>query len=158
MISAVNVHEVRFVRNYSARSLPPNIANSSCNTRRNCMRTRYSESSSLQSTRTSRRSTNLRVRQALNYAIDRAKMVQLYGGPTFAAPTCQPVAPGLPGYRRYCPYTQHPTADGRWSAPDLSRARAPNRGRWANGSRCEAHSSPAEGAHPRALVENRDRP
>jgi ABC-type transport system substrate-binding protein len=29
----------------------------------------------------------------------------------------------LPGYRRYCPYTRSPTADGRWHAPDLARAR-----------------------------------
>ncbi len=66
---------------------------------------------------------NLKVRQALNYAINRAKIVQLYGGPSFATPTCQPIAPGLPGYRRYCPYTQHPRPDGLWSAPDLARAR-----------------------------------
>jgi YVTN family beta-propeller protein len=66
---------------------------------------------------------NLRVRQALNYAINRHTIVQLYGGPSFASPTCQPIAPGLPGYRRYCPYTLHPRSDGAWSAPDLARAR-----------------------------------
>jgi peptide/nickel transport system substrate-binding protein len=66
---------------------------------------------------------SLRVRQALNYAINRRTIVQLYGGPSFATPTCQPVAPGLPGYRRYCPYTLHPRTDGAWSAPDLARAR-----------------------------------
>jgi peptide/nickel transport system substrate-binding protein len=32
---------------------------------------------------------NLKVRQALNYAIDRAKIAQLYGGPSFATPTCR---------------------------------------------------------------------
>jgi len=31
---------------------------------------------------------DLRVRQALNYAIDRAKLAQLYGGPAFATPAC----------------------------------------------------------------------
>jgi peptide/nickel transport system substrate-binding protein len=66
---------------------------------------------------------DVRVRQALDYAIDRGKIVQLYGGPSFATPTCQPVTPGLPGYRRYCPYTLHPRPDGAWSAPDLARAR-----------------------------------
>jgi peptide/nickel transport system substrate-binding protein len=65
---------------------------------------------------------DLRVRQALNYAINRAKIAQLYGGPSFATPTCQPLAPGLPGYRRYCPYTLHPRPDGAWTAPDLARA------------------------------------
>ena len=66
---------------------------------------------------------NIRVRQALNYAIDRRKIVQMYGGPSFATPTCQPLTPGLPGYRRYCPYTLHPRPDGAWSAPDLAKAR-----------------------------------
>jgi len=64
-----------------------------------------------------------RVRQALNYAINRRTIVQLYGGPSFASPTCQPIAPGLPGYRRFCPYTLHPHPSGAWSAPNLARAR-----------------------------------
>ena len=64
-----------------------------------------------------------RVRQALNYAINRATLVRLYGGPRFAIPTCQAITPGIPGYRRYCPYTLHPRADGRWTAPDIARAR-----------------------------------
>jgi len=29
----------------------------------------------------------------------------------------------MPGYRRYCPYTLHPRANGAWSAPDMARAR-----------------------------------
>jgi YVTN family beta-propeller protein len=66
---------------------------------------------------------DVRVRQALNYAINRAKIARLYGGPSFATPTCQLIAPGLPGYRRYCPYTLHPSTDGAWSAPDMARAR-----------------------------------
>jgi peptide/nickel transport system substrate-binding protein len=66
---------------------------------------------------------DLRVRQALNYAINRAKLVQLYGGPAFATPACQAVVPGIPGYRRYCPYTLHPRANGAWSAPAMARAR-----------------------------------
>ena len=66
---------------------------------------------------------DVRVRQALNYAIDRRTIVQLYGGPAFATPTCQVITPGLPGYRRYCPYTVHPRADGAYTGPDLARAR-----------------------------------
>jgi YVTN family beta-propeller protein len=67
--------------------------------------------------------TDIRVRQALNYAINRAKIVQLYGGPSLATPICQPIAPGLPGYRRYCPYTRHPNANGTWTSPNMTRAR-----------------------------------
>jgi YVTN family beta-propeller protein len=66
---------------------------------------------------------DVRVRQALNYAINRATIAKLNGGPSFATPTCQLIAPGLPGYRRYCPYALHPRADGAWSAPDMKRAR-----------------------------------
>jgi YVTN family beta-propeller protein len=48
---------------------------------------------------------DVRVRHALNYAIDRGKVVSLWGGPDTAAPTCQVLPPNFPGYRRYCPYT-----------------------------------------------------
>jgi len=64
------------------------------------------------------------VRKALNLAIDRAAIVRQYGGPVTATPTCQLLPPGLLGYRRYCPYTRRPGADGRWRGPDLARARA----------------------------------
>ena len=47
----------------------------------------------------------------------------MYGGAAFATPTCQPLAHGLPGYRRYCPYTAHPRADGAYGGPDLSHAK-----------------------------------
>jgi YVTN family beta-propeller protein len=66
---------------------------------------------------------DLRVRQALNYAIDRDTIVRLSGGPQLAAPQCQIIPPTMPGYVPYCPYTRHPSAAGRWSAPDLARAR-----------------------------------
>ena len=66
---------------------------------------------------------HLAVRQALDYAINRAKLAQFYGGPDFATPACQAIMPGIPGYRRYCPYTLHPRPNGAWSAPDLARAR-----------------------------------
>ena len=60
---------------------------------------------------------NVLVRKALNYAIDRHVIARMYGGPAFATPTCQPLAPGLPGYRRYCPYSSHPSADGPTPVP-----------------------------------------
>jgi YVTN family beta-propeller protein len=66
---------------------------------------------------------DLRVRQALNYAVDRKKIARMYGGPSFATPTCQPLTPGMPGYVRYCPYTLSPRRDGAWAAPDLGKAR-----------------------------------
>jgi peptide/nickel transport system substrate-binding protein len=40
-----------------------------------------------------------------------------------AAPQCQIIPPTMPGYVPYCPYTSHPSAAGRWTAPDLARAR-----------------------------------
>ena len=65
----------------------------------------------------------LAARQALNFAIDRREIVRLFGGPSLATPTCQVLPPGIPGYRSYCPYTLHPTRGGRWSGPDVARAR-----------------------------------
>jgi peptide/nickel transport system substrate-binding protein len=66
---------------------------------------------------------DVRVRRALNYAIDRDRVVALLGGRRNAQPTCQILPPQLPGFRRYCPYTRAPHADGRWTGPDLARAR-----------------------------------
>jgi YVTN family beta-propeller protein len=66
---------------------------------------------------------DLRVREALNLAIDRAAIVRTYG-PLVASPTCQVLPPTFFGYRRYCPYTRNPRPDGRWTAPDLARARS----------------------------------
>ena len=91
---------------------------------------------------------DIRVRQALNYAIDRAKIAQLYGGSRFATPTCQPIAPALPGYRRYCPYTLHPRASGAWSAPDLARARRLVAQSGTRGERIEVWGTPDEGYVP----------
>jgi YVTN family beta-propeller protein len=66
---------------------------------------------------------DVRVRRALNYAIDRGRIVRMYGGRVVATPLCQTLASGMPGYRRYCPYTAAPRRDGLWTAPDLPRAR-----------------------------------
>src|SRR3954447_3815770 len=64
-----------------------------------------------------------RARRALNYAIDRRRMVKLAGGASLAALSCQVLPPGLPGYAPTCPFTRDATPGGGWSAPDLPRAR-----------------------------------
>ena len=62
----------------------------------------------------------LKARQAVNLAIDRNELVKLYGGARLAAPTCQVLPPGFPGYSPYCPWTKD--GEAPWSAPDLERA------------------------------------
>ena len=66
---------------------------------------------------------NLAARQAFNFALDRGQAIPGFGGADAAAVTCQILPPGMPSYRPYCPYTQHPTGTGVWSAPDLEKAR-----------------------------------
>jgi DNA-binding SARP family transcriptional activator/ABC-type transport system substrate-binding protein len=64
------------------------------------------------------------VRRALNYATDRARIVELEGGHELASETCQILPVGFPGYKPYCPYTANADPGGSWSAPDMERARA----------------------------------
>ena len=64
---------------------------------------------------------NVKVRQAVNYAIDRNTLVNLFGGPVLASPVCQVLPPGFPGHEDYCPYTKNPGA--KWSAPDMEKAK-----------------------------------
>jgi YVTN family beta-propeller protein len=64
-----------------------------------------------------------RVRQALNFAIDRSHVVDLLGGSTAQHATCQILPPSFQGYAPFCPYTLDPEA-GVWSAPDLDKAKA----------------------------------
>ena len=66
---------------------------------------------------------DIRVRRALNYATDRARIVDLVGGPELAAPACQVIPSGLPAYEPYCPYTTQSAPGRGWTAPDLDRAR-----------------------------------
>ena len=47
---------------------------------------------------------DIRVRRAFNLAVDRDAVVRLAGGSGLAAPQCQVIPPGLPGYEPYCPY------------------------------------------------------
>jgi YVTN family beta-propeller protein len=67
---------------------------------------------------------DLRVRRALNYAIDRGRVVRFAGGRLRWRVSCQILPPGLPGYRPYCPYTRGRNAAGSWIGPDRRKARA----------------------------------
>jgi YVTN family beta-propeller protein len=65
---------------------------------------------------------DVRVRQALNFAVDRERLRDMVVGPGLGQVTCQIVPPNFDGYQRYCPYTAEPTPAGTWNAPDLARA------------------------------------
>jgi peptide/nickel transport system substrate-binding protein len=64
-----------------------------------------------------------RVRQALNYAVDRGRVAELFGGQETQRPTCQLLPPGLEGYTPACRFTVNPNPAGTWTGPDLERAR-----------------------------------
>ena len=66
---------------------------------------------------------DVRVRRAVNYALDRARVVDLVGGTDVARPTCQVLPPNFPGYKPYCPYTADPSSAGGWTRPDPAKAR-----------------------------------
>jgi peptide/nickel transport system substrate-binding protein len=66
---------------------------------------------------------NLDVRRAVNFATDRARLVELAGGPELVTATCQFIPSGFPGYEPYCPYTAAAAPGRGWSSPDVARAR-----------------------------------
>jgi YVTN family beta-propeller protein len=66
---------------------------------------------------------DVRVRRALNLAVDRARVVEETGGADASSPTCQLLPPGLGGYQPICPFTVAPSPAGAWVAPDLAQAR-----------------------------------
>jgi YVTN family beta-propeller protein len=66
---------------------------------------------------------DVRVRRAVNYAVDRNKIVAIMGGPGNAQVGCQILLPNTDGYHPYCPYTVHPDAAGTYHGPDLAKAR-----------------------------------
>jgi YVTN family beta-propeller protein len=66
---------------------------------------------------------DVRVRRALNYAVDRAELVKLMGGRQAVQSSCQYIPPGFPGYRPHCRYTLNRNAAGGWTAPDWATAR-----------------------------------
>lgn len=61
-------------------------------------------------------------RRAINYAVNRAAYVKIFGGSALATPSCQVLPPNFPGYRPYCPYTLNP-GSGKWTAPDVAKGR-----------------------------------
>jgi peptide/nickel transport system substrate-binding protein len=65
--------------------------------------------------------TNLKARQALNYAIDRNATIKIFGGANLGTASCQVLPAGFPGHVDYCPYTKNPGK--KWSAPDMAKAR-----------------------------------
>jgi peptide/nickel transport system substrate-binding protein len=70
---------------------------------------------------------NVKARQAVNYAIDRAAMVKIFGGTQLAAPVCSFLPPNFPGHVDYCGYTKGGTPETpakAWTAPDLEKAKA----------------------------------
>jgi YVTN family beta-propeller protein len=66
---------------------------------------------------------DIRVRRAINFAVNRNRMVEVAGA-GFFQPSCQVLPPNFPGYQRYCPYTIDPRLDGKYTGPDLAKAKA----------------------------------
>jgi peptide/nickel transport system substrate-binding protein len=64
---------------------------------------------------------NQLARQAINWAVDRAATVRLYGGPNLAQPACTILPPGFPGHVNFCPYTKG--GGTSWTAPDIDKAK-----------------------------------
>ena len=64
---------------------------------------------------------DVRVRQAFSYAVDRNRLASAVSPP--ARISCQILPPNMFGYRRYCPYTIDRRPDGRYTGPDLAKAR-----------------------------------
>jgi peptide/nickel transport system substrate-binding protein len=64
------------------------------------------------------------VRRAMNFALDRDRIVEILGGVASASPTCQQLPPNFPGYEPYCPYTSNPGpgGEGSWTGPDMEEA------------------------------------
>ena len=64
------------------------------------------------------------VRQAMNFAIDRDRIVEIMGGGIAARATCQQLPPNFPGWEPYCPYTSDPgpRGEGSWAGPDMQEA------------------------------------
>ena len=66
---------------------------------------------------------SLEARQAVNMAVDRRHVAELFGGSFGVTITCQALPPGYPGYRPHCPYTTDPDPGGSWQGRHLEAAR-----------------------------------
>jgi YVTN family beta-propeller protein len=82
---------------------------------------------------------DVRVRRALNFAVDRAKVARMYG-PGVATPRCQALLPGLPGHRPYCPYPH-----------DLAKAKALVAASGTRGQRVDVWGTTDEIGTPRRM-------
>ncbi|MDE7546753.1 ABC transporter substrate-binding protein [Acetobacter fabarum] len=70
--------------------------------------------------------TDVRVRQAVNYALNRKALVILYGGPGIARPLCGLIPSALDVAGQSCAYTRGAspsTPAQQWAAPDMQVAR-----------------------------------
>ena len=94
-----------------------------------------------------------RVRRALNLAVDRARVVDLTGGPESGDPTCQLLAPGLPGYRPVCSFTVEASPAGAWTGPDPVRAEQLIASSGADGTPVEVWTWPDRAGVGRYLAE-----
>ncbi|MGH9021310.1 MAG: ABC transporter substrate-binding protein [Acidimicrobiales bacterium] len=65
---------------------------------------------------------NLKARQAVNYAINKASTVALYGGTQLAQPACTILPPGFPGHVNYCLYQKG--TGSTYAGPNLAKAKA----------------------------------
>ena len=69
---------------------------------------------------------NVKARQAVNFALDRAAMVKIFGGDKLAAPVCSFLPPAFPGHVDYCQYTAGGSVEApatAWTAPDIEKAK-----------------------------------
>jgi peptide/nickel transport system substrate-binding protein len=64
---------------------------------------------------------NVKARQAVNWAVDRAAIVKLFGGSNLAAPVCTFLPPGFPGHVDDCQYSK--PAGSTWQGADLDLAK-----------------------------------
>jgi ABC-type transport system substrate-binding protein/class 3 adenylate cyclase len=66
---------------------------------------------------------DVHVRRAVNFALDRERVVEILGGDAAALLTCQQIPPNFPGYGTYCPYAAEArTGEEAWTAPDPEEA------------------------------------
>jgi len=65
---------------------------------------------------------NVKARQALNYAVNKNDVVNLYGGTKLGQPTCTILPPGFPGYKSYCAYNSK--SSSTYAGPNLTKAKA----------------------------------
>ena len=69
-----------------------------------------------------------RARQAVSYALDRNRVVQIFGSEDATKPACQVLPPHFPAYRPYCPYTLDPSAKGELGQARPGQGEATRRG------------------------------